>query len=185
MQIRVAGWLINKRKMASTAGAPLPQIPIGTDPIDPVNQTATPNVQLVLARYQNQKHINMCGEACVTMLYEYHHDNAGVNMNVNPRGVLEGADAGDLRQRFPRLRSWTFRTPMTPRRLAYGLLTYGPLIASGDFARFMGKRWGHYILVTGVVGDTVLIADPWHGEDRRKSMEWFKDKLDTPMMYYE
>ena len=64
---------------------------------------------------------------------------------------MEGTDAIALANRFPRLQWWKYKQPMNRYRLAYGLTTYGPLIASGEFARFMGKRWGHFILVNGNV----------------------------------
>src|SRR4051794_33394709 len=170
MDIGSAGWLVNKRAHATTAHELLPQVG-GGDVV----------LKLPDDGYQHQKHINMCGEACVVMLYKYHHDDAGVNMTHNPRGVLEGGAPHKLVERFAKLdwtKSWEPKD-FKERSLAYALGTYGPLIASGEFARFMGARWGHFVLVHGIVGNVVLIADPWHGEDRRKPFDWFKSKLDT------
>jgi hypothetical protein len=185
MQIRVGGWLVNKRKQATTSGDPLPAIPHAPYP-DAKAQQADPNILLPLPAngFEPQKHINMCGEACVAMLYKYHGADAGIDMSRNPRGIMEGSDDVALANRFPRIQWWKYKQKMTRYRLAYGLTTHGPLIASGDFARFMGKRWGHFILVNGIIDNVVHIADPWHGEDRRKPFDWFAEKLASEYLLY-
>jgi ABC-type bacteriocin/lantibiotic exporter with double-glycine peptidase domain len=171
MDIGRAGWLVNKQRVANTASGAVPQFAQnGSDVFLPLPQGG----------YEHQQHINMCGEACVVMLYRYHGDDANIDMSRNPRGVLKGGSVQKLLGRYAKLADEERRCKNFDRdSLAYVLRTFGPVIASGDFARFMGGRWGHFILVHGVVGNVVHIADPWHGEDREKPFAWFVTKLET------
>ncbi len=174
------GWLFNKRKVATTAGVPL---------LTPTNaqQLYRPNASYNEAYpyinypvpYVHQPHVNVCGEACVLMLYKFGQKNGGPNVNVNPRGVFEGEDSVDkLVSAWPELTCIKKPGRIASMRLAWVLAEYGPFICSGDYVRFVRKlRGGHFIVVTGIWGEMMLIHDPWHGRDRRKPITWFQGKL--------
>ena len=170
MDIGRAGWLVNKQVRANTASGAQPQAAQNSSDIF---------LPLPQGGYEHQQHVNMCGEACVVMLYRYHGADAGIDMSRNPRGALKGGGTQKLLDGYARLAEETRRCRNFDKdSLAYVLRTYGPVIVAGEFARFMGARWGHFILVHGVVGHTVYIADPWHGEAREKPFDWFLPKLE-------
>lgn len=182
-----AGWFFNKHKRATTAGL-RPQAGTNAPPMTGIN--AGPYVYYDMqGHFQHQKHINMCGEACVAMLYSYQGDDAQIDMRVNPRGTFEGSDDDDLLAAYPRLRRGRGldTAGFTADDLDGELRSRGgPLMVAGEFARFLGHRWGHWIVVQGIVGNRVYIADPWHGEDRQKTFDWFIGKATNPMhfIYY-
>jgi Papain-like cysteine protease AvrRpt2 len=171
----VQSWILNKRSGdARTAGA----LPGGNDA----------NRIIYNVGYVAQKHINMCGEACVKMLKDYKGYPSGINMDVNPRGAFQGkkfdalANQHNLQEGFfpgqlnAKGTKWT-RGAISAQSIKDALTEHGPIICSGDFCRMMGQRFGHYVLVTGVDGDLVHFNDPWHGDKRKKSVDWFVEKL--------
>jgi hypothetical protein len=176
--MRALNGVMNKRAVATTSGSVFEWDERRHIPNEPnlSNKTkeAEPHVAIPVP-FVAQQHGNMCGDACVNMLYLFMGEQAPQDMGVNPRGIFEGLDIQDanLDTLF-----WKIDDPNPERRLAYVLLKYGPIIASGSFARFMGGganavRPLHKILVNGVWDETVLINDPWHGEDRQKPIDWF------------
>lgn len=186
LKLRIGGWLFNKRKLASTAGAQ-PALPAdaATNPAYQANNT---NEERPFVRYkvpfQAQKHVNMCGEACIVMLKQFKGLPPAINMDVNPRGVLEGVDGVITLANTHGLRVGYFGRPISNKKIAKVLTDHGPFICCGDYARFLGQRWGHFIVVTGVWGDKVMIHDPWHGENRQKSIDWFVEKYEGNTFAY-
>lgn len=169
--IVVQSWLLNKRKRATTA-----DLAVGNG-----GPTVVYDVPFVA-----QKHINMCGEACVKMLKEFKGRPVAIDMGINPRGVFQGkkfdklaADHGLTEGYFPGQLDngqWT-KGAITAQSIVDALTSHGPIICSGDFCRMMGSRWGHYVLVTGVQGGLIHFNDPWHGDKRKKPVDWFIDML--------
>lgn len=191
MEVKIGGWLINKRARASTAKVALP-LPINGGHYNPDSskEEAAPFVRWPID-YVAQKHVNMCGDACVNMLYAFHGDTPPNDMRTNPRGVVEGMDWSEMRQQFNRLARFrplwlTNGRQPSNMNIAHALVTCGPLAVSGNFARFLGTRWGHWILLHGIMDTVLLIADPWHGEDRRKPFDWFLKHWDPGigLIYY-
>lgn len=176
------GRYFNKLKVANTAG-PLPGLPAdyGTNPEyvpgNPYNE-AEPFKRHDDVAFQHQKFVNMCGEACMLMLLDYRGHPHTINMNVNPRGPVEGIDGVDaLVANNHLLTIGHFPGEITNKKIARVLIDHGPFICSGSYARVIGPiRFGHFILVTGVWGDEVFFHDPWHGANRRKPIDWFVPK---------
>lgn len=191
MRVRVGNWLINKRKTATTAGHPLlypPDVNTNAAYAPAGSRQAKPFIEYPV-QFQEQKHVNMCGEASVKMLLQFHGRNSTINMSVNPRGVLQGADLDDLVNQY-RLTKSKFSvevntTAPTNKNLAYILAAFGPVICSGEYCRMLGTRWGHYVLLCGVWDDLVIFQDPWHGANRRKPVNWFVPKLENDFAYLE
>ncbi|WP_019995879.1 papain-like cysteine protease family protein [Aureimonas ureilytica] len=199
VQLKIGAAIFNKRAKASTASN-MPSLPINnaSDKYSPSNRDEMFPYIILPIEFQAQKHINMCGDACVNMLYAYHGKTPPNNLNINLRGVFEGMDNSDIVEKFGTnkggsLTRWrpSWRkdgenfSGLNPMRLAAGLHKCGPLMWSGEFARFLGNRWGHWIIVHGIVEETVLIADPWHGQERKKPFSWFakhmsKDPKELP-----
>lgn len=184
----VAGWLVNKKKVANTSGPQL-ILPAGYDSqryAPGGAKEARPFIQHDVP-FLAQKHINMCGEASAKMLLQYHGRNPTINLDRNPRGLMEGTDVGDLARRFGLVRTQFSRevgtAQPTAKQLAWLLAQYGPLLCSGDYCRMLGQRWGHVIVLTGIWDDLVLFQDSWHGEDRRKPLTWFVPKLEDEFAY--
>lgn len=200
VQLKLGASIFNKRARASTASN-MPVLPINNAggkyaPSGP--EEMFPHIVLPIA-FQAQKHINMCGDACVNMLYAYHGRTPPNNLKINSRGVFAGMNMDEVVKKFGvaeggALRRWRpdwredgqHFAALNPMRLAAGLHQCGPLMWSGEFARFLGGRWGHWIIVHGILEETVLIADPWHGEERKKPFSWFtkhmsKDPDDFPL----
>jgi hypothetical protein len=127
----------------------------------------------------------MCGDACVEMLREcLQLSFPAIDMNHNPRGAVEGAGADDLLRDYGNyLRKYTgFQSPtaLTGTGIRDALKIKGPIMCSGNFVRLIGKvRSGHWILLIGIDGSTLVIHDPWHGAFRRKPIDWFTSLLDT------
>ena len=176
--MRALNGLMNKRAVATTSGSVFEQDGRRHIPNEPnmssKTKEAEPNV-VIPVPFVAQQHGNMCGDACVNMLYAFMGQQPPQDMCVNPRGAFEGLDIQDnnIDHFF-----WNIDDPNPERRLAYALLTHGPIIAGGAFARFIGSgatalRPQHKILVNGIWAQTVLINDPWHGEDRQKPIDWF------------
>ena len=170
MKLRVGNWLVNKRSgPSSTANVGAYGLLVKADP------STVYQVPFVA-----QKHINMCGEACVVMLQKFKGAPVSINMNVNPRGLSEGGDGvGELANQHG-LRNHYFQgdtNNLTSKKIADALDNYGPLICAGEYARFIGKRFGHFIVVTGIHGNLVFINDPWHGSSRAKPVDRFAPKL--------
>lgn len=186
MKLKLGGWLVNKRKVASTAG-PLPVLPTDIN-TNPTYKAQNASEELPFLHYtvpfESQKHINMCGEACVVMLKKFKGIPPAINMDVNPRGVLEGVDSIITLANTHSLRVGYFGRPITNKKIARVLSDHGPFICCGDYARFLGKRWAHFVVVTGVWGDKVFIHDPWHGEGRQKTVDWFVEKYEGNTFAY-
>lgn len=186
VQLKIGASIFNKRAKATTASN-APSLPINNanGKYNPSGaEELFPHITLPI-KFEAQKHINMCGDAAVNMLYAYHGKTPPNNLKINSRGVFEGMNVDNVVEKFGSamggsLSRWRPKWSqsdghlgaLTPMRLAYGLHQHGPLMWSGEFARFIGKRWGHWIVVHGILDETVLIADPWHGDERKKPISW-------------
>lgn len=197
MEVPFGKFLLNQRAKATTA-KDISALPInnknGKWSPDDKKEEAFPSI-IIPVEFFAQKHVNMCGDACVNMLYAAAKKKPPVNMKQNTRGVMEGLDNDAVREAHGDLIRWrpnwvqkdqsSIRN-LTPMRLAFGLKQNGPMMFSGSYARFIGKRWGHWIVVHGIVEENVYIADPWHGENRHKSFSWLmehaeKENGDLPL----
>ncbi len=191
VQLRVGGAIFNKRAKATTASN-MPSLPINiaSDKYSPKDHEEMFPYIILPIEFQAQKHVNMCGDACVNMLYAYHGKTPPNNLKINLRGVFEGMNGNDIGKKFGSndggsLDRWRplwrnhggYSSGLNSMRLAAGLHKCGPLMWYGEFARFLGNRWDHWIIVHGVVEETVLIADPWHGAERKKPLSWLSKHL--------
>lgn len=89
------------------------------------------------------------------------------------RGIMPGAELARLAKNegfkavpYPD-KGWT------PDALEQAVRDYGPLWAGGIF----GNGSGHVVVVIGMIGDQVIINDPWEPERKNESFNWFKSNL--------
>lgn len=131
----------------------------------PANHALCKNVEFI-----HQQHVNMCGDACVNMLFAYKGKAYERMFKRNPRGVLEGLDTQQVKDKlmeaellpvpipYPENRKWP------AQQLASLIIAYGPLICAG-------KR--HFILVFGADQNKVVYHDPWRGPNKQMSLDDF------------
>ncbi|PVZ63562.1 papain-like cysteine protease family protein [Pelagibaculum spongiae] len=173
MRTGIFGWLFNKHTKASTRHYPK-QHP----------EEAKADDVCYEVPYLHQAHVNMCYDASLAMLLAFHEIPAVIDLVHNPRGTFQGTDY-DRQVSFLEggQKVWTsagfFLGGINRERLLEILKQKGPLLVTGDFVRlFLHKRAGHAILLKGIYGNQVVLHDPWHGEDRYKSIDWFTSLLD-------
>ncbi|WP_158590445.1 papain-like cysteine protease family protein [Noviherbaspirillum cavernae] len=132
--------------------------------------------------YVHQRHINMCGDACVNMLVAYKKGRRDAEqIDRNPRGVFAELPFRDLEEKLsaaglavapinrPPKKSWP------AQELARHLSQYGPIICGGQEPRDLV---GHYVLLTCVRDEKVVVHDPWGGRNREWSLDYFNRFLD-------
>ncbi len=160
-------------------------IPLSPDDGDP-QHVYYPNVPFV-----HQNHINLCGDACVAMLLLHHKktmlyriDKASVHvreavwtMRENPRGIVQGADPDELAGVFIAAGLFVYNVQpclseaWSEPSLRRVLTVFGPFMAALE-----SDASGHWILITGVLNNTVYCHDPWRGRNLSMTMDAFQHK---------
>lgn len=141
--------------------------------------TGAGSVQLNVP-FVHQNHINMCGDASVNMALKSHgkdfdapvKESVGhggdVRLRRNPRGVLEGLTTDDVIDRLkakglePISLDPSSTRNITAAELKGWLNEHGPLIIKGP---------SHFMIITGVDGNSVFYHDPWRGKNMRMSLD--------------
>lgn len=127
--------------------------------------------------FQKQVHANMCGDACVHMMGQFHGFPVNINMRDNPRGAFSGLDENDITQSYPlHVRA----TPNSAAGLRQMLSTHGPLMCSGAYCRMgvLGDQ-GHWVVLKGYDQQSFYIHDPWHGPNTPWDQTSFVNALET------
>jgi hypothetical protein len=123
----------------------------------------------------HQRHVNLCGDACINMLLAFKGRPHKPKLGKNPRGVFEGQTTDDVLDQLaaagltrfslalPQNRQWT------PETLGEYLQKYGPIICKGSM---------HFVLMVGIHEEHVFVHDPWRGANMTKSLDEFNRFLD-------
>ena len=135
----------------------------------PANHALCKNVEFI-----HQQHVNMCGDACVNMLFSYKGKVYERAFKRNPRGILEGLATQQVKDKLMEAELLPVRIPYPEnkkwqaRQLASLINEYGPLICAG--------KW-HFILVFGADQNKVVYHDPWRGPNKLMSLGDFNKFL--------
>ena len=142
-------------------------------------------------QFVHQNHINLCGDACVAMLLLQHKkpmlyriDKASTyvheavwTMRDNPRGIVQGADPDELARVLTAAGLFVYNVqPCLPSTwcepsLRSVLTVFGPFMAALE-----SEASGHWILITGVMNNTVYCHDPWRGRNFSMTIDAFQHK---------
>jgi hypothetical protein len=129
--------------------------------------------------FVHQNHINLCGDACTSMLLLYRgkmalaavdpspkHANVFL-MRDNPRGVLTGSNTGTLIAGMKGANLQVYDVSpqagaaWTAQTLGDALTTFGPVMICVAFS----AAAYHWILLTGIQNSTIFYHDPWRGRN--------------------
>lgn len=145
-----------------------------------------------------QRHVNLCGDACVAMLRNYYGKGYGRNVvqsktnpNAakiadNPRGPLTGTNNVNLAKELlaAELTPYFFATDdgalFSDIQLFEALHYLGPFIASVKFNAIAR----HMIAVIGMEGTNLYVHDPWRGAHMQMTLDHFNSKTDPANIYY-
>ena len=133
-----------------------------------------------------QNHVNLCGDACVSMLLKFYNKEAtgkltpskkhptAMKLAHNPRGIFKGSESSEwlAALKGAGLHPYTFfgrLAQFSSRQLAVVLLDFAPFIAGVKFNRFTE----HAILITGVQNDRLFYHDPWRGAKMSMTLAQF------------
>jgi Papain-like cysteine protease AvrRpt2 len=135
--------------------------------------------------FVHQNHVNLCGDASAQMLVLFYGRPATIGMksNVghansyrlkrNPRGVVEGSNDDDVVATIQAagLQAWNICPRVGQWTAAFvrsALETYGPYAQTVRFSVA-----GHWVVVTGTDGHSVIYHDPWRGKNMSKTIgDW-------------
>jgi papain like cysteine protease AvrRpt2 len=139
----------------------------------------TANKPKMFARYNvpfiHQRHVNLCGDACINMLLAFKGRPYKAKLNKNPRGVFDGQTSDDVLAELKAtgLPRFSLALPQnhqwTPDSLGEYLQRFGPIICKGDM---------HFVLLVGIHESHVFIHDPWRGANITKTLAQFNSFLD-------
>jgi hypothetical protein len=133
-----------------------------------------------------QNHVNLCGDACVSMILKFYNKEAtsgltaskkhpsAMKMARNPRGIFSGSDSSQWVEALTGagLHSYIFYgrgAQFSSRQIAVVLLDFGPFVAGVKFNRFTE----HAILIIGVQNDRLFFHDPWRGANMSMTLAQF------------
>lgn len=149
--------------------------------------------------YIHQGHINTCFDACINMVLVYfgkdpiceltppNRENISA-IKDNPRGIFEGMSAKELKK-FDQNGLKFFPIEFIGERHAFEdeeilnnfrqLLTSTPLIFTHQSTVFTR----HVVVIKGVIGNKLIVHDPWTGGNEIRSLNWYKNKSRTGRVY--
>ena len=139
--------------------------------------------------YLHQGHVNLCGDACVEMIRRYYGqksdrpssvNSAGVEYLVeNPRGPFKGLSKEEIQEEIADLdfelqaQDKFHKTYIILKRDLSKLIQQGPLL----FSYAETGLYGHYVVIAGVVGDELIVHDPWSGGSEIRPIRWLNDLI--------
>jgi peptidase C39-like protein len=123
----------------------------------------------------HQRHVNLCGDACINMLLAFKGRQFMAKLRKNPRGVFDGQTTDDVlaQLRAAGLPVFSLALPQdhqwTPDILGEYLQKFGPIICKGSM---------HFVLLVGIHEEHVCIHDPWRGANMTKTLDELNRFLD-------
>lgn len=132
--------------------------------------------------YIPQRHVNMCGDACLNMLLAHKGQPHEKAFKHNPRGILEGLDTDQVKQKLlnaglvPAMIQRPQNEKWSGKDLASMINEYGPVICSVKM-RLGSMRVNHFVVVFGADQANVAYHDPWSGPNKRMSLDDFNKFL--------
>jgi len=140
-----------------------------------------------------QRHMNMCGDACVLMLASYYGTDTnevknGIDMKKNPRGPTDGLDLpGPYANVLDNVLLWQGAGTVREKLIRH--LEEYPMIVGGDFCNMgiLGEV-AHWVVLKGRSAEDgsdqdFYIHDPWHGANIRVPQEAFAQKVDRSEVF--
>ncbi|MGQ3888272.1 cysteine peptidase family C39 domain-containing protein [Legionella sp. CNM-1927-20] len=151
--------------------------------------------------YYHQPRIFDCADASMKMLIDYHIqkcDELKYDICLQPRKELKfnydnrpiklfsGKNSADLKSYSDFLNDINLKKSIKkasikevlPGHLTYYLYNFGPLIVRTD------EIGGHFMVVKGIIGNRVLIDDPWAGSNILVKFDEFNKKWDGTIVYF-
>jgi len=133
--------------------------------------------------FVHQQHVNLCGDACVSMLLGY-LGRPQPDLSKNPRGLLKGLSTSGYVSLFqqngvePVRVQWPLPLPRqkgdlpawTTESLCAALRKHGPILCKG---RLPNDVVGHSIVLVGASDGRVAFHDPWSGPRQTCSLDEF------------
>ena len=149
---------------------------------EPLKRTHIHEVEFI-----QQGHVNLCGDACLEMLRLYNgeepHREVEVNskslksLSSNPRRAFQGLSREQLTKEIEssnfQLSELKFRTNVSDDKFTSDLadcIEQGPVLIAYRGNPF----WGHYALIIGIIGDDLVIHNPWSGANEVKPVSWLQ-----------
>ncbi|WP_257275915.1 C39 family peptidase [Endozoicomonas sp. SESOKO4] len=141
--------------------------------------------------YIHQGHFNLCGDACVEMLRRFYGDNPlratttnskkVESLSTNPRGIFKGLSLKKVYEEADhssfKLSELQFPDSSVPKeelvKSLTELISEAPILLSYRENNF----YGHYALLIGIIGDKLVVHDPWSGGSEIESVEWLLSLL--------
>ncbi len=131
--------------------------------------------------FSHQKHVNLCGDACLNMMFGA-HDRPQTDLSKNPRGTFQGLNTSNILQKInqnglqPSLpESKPSNNQWKEQDLSNELGKNGPAICG---LSSMGGRSGHYVVLLEAKDSNVLVHDPWKGPNQTMPLTDFNKRLD-------
>ncbi|WP_422138796.1 papain-like cysteine protease family protein [Endozoicomonas sp. ALC020] len=142
-------------------------------------------------KYIHQGHVNLCGDACVEMLRRFYGDDplfvTSINpekvesLSTNPRRIFKGFPLEEfyeesIRSNF-KLSELQFPDSSYTKEALVESLT--ELIAETPILLRYQENcfYGHYALLIGIMGDKLVIHDPWSGGSQIETVEWLQSLI--------
>lgn len=136
--------------------------------------------------YIHQGHVNLCGDACVEMLRRFYGDNPlratttnskkVESLSTNPRRIFKGLSINEIYEETIhsnfKLSELKFPVSSVPKEALLESLTEliseAPILLSYRENNF----YSHYVLLIGIIGDKLVIHDPWSGGSEIEPLKW-------------
>jgi hypothetical protein len=144
-----------------------------SSPVDLTNPRPLPYIRHEVP-FVHQRHLNLCGDACVEMILAFQRKPYQDKMN-NSRGAFTGLDLDQISAKLTSagLRHYTVPHPKIlqwrPEDLTAYLRLGGPILCNGT---------KHWVLLTGIHDKHVFVHDPWLGPNLTKTLREFNLFLD-------